>query len=205
MKVFGIGWAKTGTTTLGSCLEILGYKHKSQDLDLVYDLKSGNHDRIFSVVDRFDSFEDWPWILLYRELDQRYPGSKFILTVRDTEKWWRSYRNHIATRGARADIREIRKIIYGFEEDLADKPAYVARYERHNAEVLRYFTDRPDDLLVLNWEQGGGWPELCRFLGKKEPRQKLPHANAGAYRPWHKRLRALLRGSKAWNRLRSAS
>jgi hypothetical protein len=33
-KVFGIGWAKKGTTTLGRCFEILGYNHQSQNLSL---------------------------------------------------------------------------------------------------------------------------------------------------------------------------
>lgn len=205
MKVFGIGWAKTGTTTLGSCLEILGYRHQGQDLDLVYDVRDGNLERIFSIVDRFDVFEDWPWILLYEELDRRYPGSRFILTVRDTEKWWRSYQNHISTRGARSDIREIRRIIYGFDEDLQDKQAYVERYEGHNAAVLRYFAGRPDDLLILDWEKGHGWLELCRFLGQKEPRQPLPHANAGTFQPWHRRLWALLLGHKWRGGLRPVS
>ena len=205
MKVFGIGWAKTGTTTLGSCLEILGYRHQGQDLDLVYDVRDGNLERIFSVVDRFDVFEDWPWILLYEALDRRYPGSKFILTVRDTETWWRSYQNHITTRGARADIREIRRIIYGFDEDLQDRQAYVDRYEGHNEAVRHYFAGRPNDLLVLDWEKEHGWPELCRFLGKKEPKQPLPHANAGTYRPWHRRLRALLLGHKRPSGLRPVS
>ncbi|WP_119301708.1 sulfotransferase family protein [Dongia deserti] len=206
-KVFCIGWAKTGTTTLGSCLEILGYKHQGQDLDLVYNVRDGNLDRIFSVVDQFDVFEDWPWILLYKELDQRYPNSKFILTVRDIERWWRSYENHISTRGARPrpDIVEIRKIIYGFEEDLQHRQAYVDRYLRHNDEVLRYFAGRPNDLLVMNWENGDGWPKLCRFLGKPVPNQPLPHANVGRYQPWHKRLRHLLRRTVVRNRLRPAS
>ncbi len=203
-KIFGIGWAKTGTTTLGSCLEILGYSHQGQDLDLVYDVESGSLDRIFSVVDRFDVFEDWPWILLYKEFDRRYPGSKFILTIRDTENWWRSYQNHVATRGARPDIGRIREIIYGFEENLQDKQAYIERYERHNAEVLRHFAERPNDLLVMNWEEGDGWPKLCQFLGRPIPRQPLPHANSGVYRPWYSRLRRLLRG-KSRDRLRRAS
>ena len=34
-KVFGIGWAKTGTTTLGTCFKLLGYHHQGQRLDLV--------------------------------------------------------------------------------------------------------------------------------------------------------------------------
>jgi hypothetical protein len=204
-KVFGIGWAKTGTTTLGSCLEILGYSHQGQDLDLVYDVERGYLERIFSVVDLFDVFEDWPWILLYKELDQRYPNSKFILTIRDTDKWWRSYQNHVATRGARSDIGRIRKIIYGFEDGLQHRQAYVERYERHNADVLRYFEQRPKDLLVMNWENGDGWPQLCRFLGKPIPKQPLPHANVGAYRPWYSRLRRLLIGDKSRSRLRPAS
>jgi hypothetical protein len=204
-KVFGIGWAKTGTTTLGACLEILGYSHQGQDLDLVYDVESGHLERIFSVVDRFDVFEDWPWILLYKELDERYPNSKFILTIRDTDRWWRSYQNHVTTRGARSDIGQIRRIIYGFEDGLQHKQAYIERYERHNAEVLRYFAQRPNDLLVMNWENGDGWAQLCSFLGKPIPKQPLPHANAGAYRPWYRRLRRLLRSDKSRNRLRPAS
>ena len=39
-KVFGIGWAKTGTTTLGRCLEILGYNHQTQKLWLAFDYGS---------------------------------------------------------------------------------------------------------------------------------------------------------------------
>jgi Sulfotransferase domain len=204
-KVFGIGWAKTGTTTLGACWEILGYKHQGPALDLVYDLKAGRFDRILSVVERSDVFEDWPWILLYKELDQRYPNSRFILTIRDTDSWWRSYQNMVATKTTRPDIGEIRKIIYGFEGGLQHKQAYIERYERHNAEVMSYFADRPNDLLVLDWEKGDGWAALCQFLGKPIPQLPLPHANAGTYRPWHRRLRDLLRGYRVRSKLRPAS
>ncbi len=34
MKVFGIGLNKTGTTTLGLCLQHWGFRHKSYDLAL---------------------------------------------------------------------------------------------------------------------------------------------------------------------------
>jgi len=30
-KIFSIGWAKTGTTTLANCFEILGFDHQSQE------------------------------------------------------------------------------------------------------------------------------------------------------------------------------
>jgi len=29
-----------------------------------------------------DTFTDCPWLYLYKELDERYPGSRFILTLR---------------------------------------------------------------------------------------------------------------------------
>lgn len=191
-KIFGIGWAKTGTTTLGACFEILGCSHQGQNLDLMYDVEAGRFDRIFSIVDQFDAFEDWPWILIYRDLDQTYRGSRFILTVRDTNRWWRSYQGMITSKSARPDIARIRKIIYGFESGLQHKKEYIGRYERHNAEVLHYFSDRPNDLLVVDWEKGDGWPALCRFLGKSEPNQPFPHLNVGTYRYWRGRLRRLI-------------
>ena len=33
--VFGLGVSKTGTTSLGAALKLLGYRHKSYDLDLL--------------------------------------------------------------------------------------------------------------------------------------------------------------------------
>lgn len=66
-KIFGVGWAKTGTTTLGKCFETLGYDHQSQRLDLVHDLRDGDLSRIRGLVEKKESFEDWPWIILFRE------------------------------------------------------------------------------------------------------------------------------------------
>ena len=205
-KVFGIGWAKTGTTTLGSCLEVLGYRHQGPALDLVYDVAAGRFDRVYEVVDRHDVFEDWPWILIYQQLDARYPGSRFILTTRNTDSWWRSYRNMIVTKDARPDIGAIREVIYGVADGLKNKQAYIDRYERHNAEVRRYFARRPDDLLVLNWEDGDGWPALCQFLDRQIPDQPIPRANAGLYRPWYaKAYHSLLKNRATKRRVRAAT
>jgi hypothetical protein len=54
---------------------------------------------------------------------------------------------------------------------------YVARYERHNKEVLEYFAKRPDDLLVFDLPKGDGWDKLCPFLGHDVPDEPFPHAN----------------------------
>ncbi len=182
-KVFGVGWAKTGTTTLGVCLRTLGYRHQSHRMDLVADLKAGRLERIFQVVEEGESFEDWPWILLYKELDQRFPGSKFVLTVRDSSSWLTSYRNMLnRKKSISTEENERRAFLYGLPfPDVSDQQL-VERYGRHNREVVEYFQGRPESLLKVNWSAGDGWPALCSFLGRDIPSAPFPHANRGRYR-----------------------
>ena len=88
-KIFGIGLNKTGTTTLSQCGRILGYRCTSCSRSLLEDWVLRNDlSRIRAVVNQFDLFEDWPWPLIYQELDLMFPGSKFILTTRRNESLW---------------------------------------------------------------------------------------------------------------------
>lgn len=181
-KVFGVGWAKTGTTTLGRCFEILGYDHQSQRLDLVHDLRDGDLSRIRRQAEQKESFEDWPWIILFRELDEMFPGSKFVLTTREPESWVGSYMNMLRTQDEASDeLHEIRRTLYGLPFPNVTEEQLLDRYSRHNREVKQYFSDRPDDLLVVSWEEGDGWEELCGFLGTEVPDTPFPHANRGRY------------------------
>ena len=124
----------------------------------------------FGLVDRYDAFEDNPWPLLYRELDERCPGSRFIMTIRPTDAWVRS-----VTRFFGAKTTPMREWIYGAGSPLGNEPRYRERFERHNADVLEHFRHRPDDLLVLRITEGEGWSELCGFLGHEVPREPFPH------------------------------
>lgn len=175
-KVFGIGLNKTGTTTLGECLKVLGFSHASRSRKLLEDVRVRNDlTDVFRTVDRFDSFEDWPYPLIYRELDERYPNSKFILTVRkDKFIWLESLKKHsLRTR----PLSHSRALAYGFHYPFGHEREHVDLYEHHNKKVVEYFEDRASDLLVLCWENGDGWPELCAFLGRDQPDLPLPHAN----------------------------
>ena len=67
MKVFGIGLNKTGTKTLGVCLNQLGYKHKSVDKHAFEIYKQGDLNSLFEIIDEYNSFEDWPWPPIYKE------------------------------------------------------------------------------------------------------------------------------------------
>jgi hypothetical protein len=181
-KVFGIGWAKTGTTTLGKCFQILGFDHQSQRLDLVSDLKDNDLSRIKSIAAQKESFEDWPWIILFKELDELFHGSKFVLTTRDEERWLKSYRNMLESQeNASEELNEVRRILYDLPFPNVTDKELLERYRSHNREVVKYFSDRPDTLLVVNWEEGDGWDELCNFLGLSVPAGPFPHANKGRY------------------------
>jgi sulfotransferase family protein len=174
LKVFGIGYPKTGTTTLGACFRQLGYKHQSHDMRLAAQVASGNLTNVMRVVDRHDTFEDWPWFLIYRQLDQRYPGSKFVLTTRrDTATYLRSLKNAQTRKSQRPDVW--RDQYFGVPR--TDYKKRGLAYERHNCEVREYFRDRPDDLLVVCWEDDGGWEPLCAFLEKPIPDGPFPHLN----------------------------
>ena len=177
-KIFGIGWAKTGTTTLGVCLRRFGYNHQSQDGDGMLLYRDGRHGEIVSRARNHDSFEDWPWLLLYKELDRAYPGSRFILTTRATGKWLESYRGMLRREGPASDEKNtVRQALYGLPFPEVSDEALCARYERHNADVLFYFRGR-SNLLVVDWSVDNGWKELCSFLGKDLPNEPFPHANA---------------------------
>lgn len=194
-KVFGIGWAKTGTKTLGECLTILGYNHQSRRLDLAEDLRTGDLSRILALVRQKDSFEDWPWLLLYREFDQAFPSSRFILTQRNPERWLRSYQNLLEEANqSTKQLNEIRSLLYGLPFPNVSPEQLQERYLRHNQEVVDYFKDRPQQLLIIDWESGDGWQSLCKFLGKGIPQAPFPHANRGNYTP----LQSFLATNMAW-------
>jgi len=176
-KVFGIGLNKTGTKTLGKSLSILGYNNKSYDLSLLQDYSNGNYDSIFQASDLYGSFEDWPWPLLYKELDFRYPDAKFILTYRKTpEIWYESLCKHSLRTGPTI----ARKIAYGYEMPQDYKQHHINYYTNHYSNVVNHFKGRENKLLTMCFENGDDWQKLCPFLKTQEPDTPFPHENSSA-------------------------
>jgi hypothetical protein len=173
MKVFGVGCMKTGTTTLGECLQILGYRHQSYDLAVVRQWIAGNTSPAFDLLDRFDSFEDWPFPLMYCEAAERYPDAKFILTIRKSpEAWLASMKSH--TMRTSYYVRHIHKHFFGAAYPHGNEQAYLDFYNRHNKAVQDHLGDR---CVTLCWETGDGWRELCEWLGRPVPDVPFPHSN----------------------------
>lgn len=171
-KVFGIGMNKTGTTTLKVCLEQLGYTVCSPELELLRCVDRGELGPIFEFAENYDGFQDWPWPLVYKEMDRRYENSKFVLTRRkNSDVWFKSLKKHSIKKGP----TEYRKIAYGYEMPAGKKPYHVNVYEEHNEEVRAYFAGREEDFLEVCWEEGDGWEEICGFLGHDVPEVVFPH------------------------------
>jgi hypothetical protein len=209
-KVFCIGFHKTGTTTMRAALEVLGYRvtgpNGTRDPEIAAKLEA----MVDRLATEFDAFQDNPWPLVYRRMDAEWPGSRFILTVRDPDRWLDSIVRHFGKTES-----PMRRLIYG---DAAGCPAgnealYRERMLRHNREVLDYFRDRPGDLLTLDLAKDGRWEALCAFLGAAVPDEPFPHANAkevrvlrARYRRWGP-LGYLMAKLKAreWERARRAA
>ena len=176
-KVFGIGFHKTGTKSLALALKQLGYRVTGPNGVSNPSIASEVYAMAYALADQFDAFQDNPWPILYKELDQKYPGSKFILTLRPTADWIKSVVGHFG----RAST-PMREWIYGVGHPSGNEQIYISRYERHNQEVFAHFANRENDFLVLEITAGAGWPELCRFLGEEIPATEFPDINKAADR-----------------------
>jgi hypothetical protein len=173
-KVFGIGLNKTGTKTLQYCFKEFGYSYKSHDLDMLTAYRDRNWSHIFNTIDKFDSFEDWPYPLIYKELAQKYPGAKFILTTRINEDiWFESLKKH----SHRTGPTEQRKIAYGYQMPEENEAHHKSIYTNHNKEVREFFSGNPFRFLEVCWENGDGWEKICKFLDQPVPSKPFPHEN----------------------------
>ena len=173
-KIFCIGFHKTGTTSLAEALTELGYRVTGPNG--VEDPDIGHHVHALAdeLIPQFDAFQDNPWPLLYRRLDEQYPNSRFILTLRDPDSWIRSQVKHFGT-----DETPMRRWIYGADRGCPqdNEAHYLEYFNAHNQAVRDYFQDRPNDLLTLSLIDGDGWDKLCRFLDKPVPGRAFPHVN----------------------------
>jgi hypothetical protein len=180
-KVFCIGFQKTGTTSMEKALRQFGYRVTGvfgDDLPLE-DVRRTYVQTALKLAGEYDAVQDLPFPLVFRELDQAFPGSKFILTVRDTDRWFKSISSHFGEgRGP------LQALAYGEDapHPVGHEQRYREVYEAHNRDVLAYFKDRPNDLLVLDLEAGDGWDKLCPFLGEPVPDIPFYHANAAQLR-----------------------
>lgn len=176
-KIFCIGFHKTGTTSLAEALRVLGYTVTGPNFVEDKRILDQALPLALEVAQRYDAFQDNPWPILYREMDEAFPGSKFILTTRPTDRWIKSVVKHFGKKDT-----PMRQWIYGVGHPMGNEDLYVKRFDGHYAEVREYFRDRPDDLLEFPLTEGAGWADLCPFLGAPTPDTEFPMLNTVSIR-----------------------
>lgn len=200
-KIFCVGANKTGTTSIAEVFRSLGLKvgNQAKAERLLRQWAVRDFRQLLAYCRTAEAFQDIPFSYpdTYRVLDQAFPGSKFILTVRNNaDEWYESlvrFHTRLLGKNRRPTADDLRQFDYlwpGFlweaqtlryradEHTLYDKALYTGCYEAHNQEIIDYFKDRPHDLLVLNLADADAMERLLTFLGYPYRGEKMPHANA---------------------------
>ncbi|MFY0605787.1 MAG: hypothetical protein JXR10_03670 [Cyclobacteriaceae bacterium] len=202
-KIFCIGQNKTGTTSIKQAFKEMGYVVgvQRQAEELMPEYLDNDYKRIIRYCKTAQVFQDFPFSFpdTYKIMDKAYPGSRFILSVRDTpDQWYNSYVRFYtrlayvksgldkekesivsalksATYISKGWLWEFHKKRFDVSEaDPFPKEQMMREYEKYNEEVIEYFKDRKDDLLVLNVSAKKDFSRFLRFLGTKSNLTDFP-------------------------------
>lgn len=201
-KIFVVGRNKTGTTSTGRALASIGFRLGKQSKAelLLEDWGKRDFRSIVNHCRTADAFQDIPFSLdyTYQIMDYAFPGSKFILTVRNSSQEWYNSLTRFQTKilgknrlPTADDLKQFpyrhrrtgwlwraNQLIYGVDErSLYDKEIYIEHYESHKQKVVDYFQHRSEDLLVLNLSDSNSIQSLCEFLEVPATNKVMPHLN----------------------------
>ena len=194
LKVIGAGYGRTGTLSLKTALEALGFgpcyhmedvmkrPSRTRTWQKIVHGATPNWDAVF---DGYQATVDWPGCNYYKELMTAYPDAKVILSVRDPERWYDSAYNTIygLTKIKNAHrvplvgqhIDFINGLVWdGVFNGRFEERGYVIQVFNENIENVKA-TVPPERLLVFNVKEG--WEPLCNFLDVPVPERPFPHVN----------------------------
>lgn len=135
------------------------------------------------IYDGYNSAVDWPTACFYRALADEYPDAKFILTVRDPDRWVDSFSATIYKLLAGKDeapqeMRAWLDMVIGVTAKTGiplglDRDELRHAFNSHNQAVADAIA--ADRLLVF--EVKDGWDPLCEFIGVPAPDNDFPRTN----------------------------
>jgi hypothetical protein len=198
LKVIGVGFGRTGTFSLKSALDQLGLHcyhafellNRPADADLwlrAIDEKANRRDLLEQIFIGYEATVDFPSVYFYHELIEYYPDAKVILTLRDSNSWYESFRGTVMEANASVSYK-IARYIHGYAiyklmkktfiamlgNNMWDRQHVIEVFEQHNTDVLKHVP--AERLLVYRVEQG--WKPLCDFLNLPVPEDTpFPHFN----------------------------
>ncbi len=193
LRVVGAGLGRTGTHSLkiafeqllgGPCYHMLEVLGRPDQRDAWAAAARGDEIDWASFLADYRATVDWPAAAFWKELSGASPDAVIVLSVRDSDAWWKSASETIFAvleRGAPPDdegaVDELAMITTLMEKrftpDWRDRDSAIAAYNAHNDRVR---AEAPAAQLV-EWRPGDGWAPLCAALGLEEPPMPFPHVN----------------------------
>lgn len=163
-KIFQIGFNKAGTTTLeeffiqnkipcihyggGILASLIQENHQNNQ-----PLLSPQYLKFSAFLDIENIYADPPIYVaqqFFKQLDQQYPGSKFILNTRDKSAWLRSRAEHNDIKNQQSYMDVLCTKYNLSPEGLIQR--WSTEWDEHHAAAREYFKDRPSDFLEFNIE-----------------------------------------------------
>jgi hypothetical protein len=192
LKVVGAGVGRTGTHSLKEALETLlgGTCHHMievfahpEEVPIWIDAVDGNEVHWGELMEPYTAQVDWPGASFWPELSHFNPDALVILSVRDPDEWYTSCSNTIFA-GMHGMIENgdawmaalLRLFGDRFSDQIADRGAMTAAFEKHNAAVR---AGVPKERL-LEWTTSDGWGPICERLGVAVPDEPFPVTNTTA-------------------------
>lgn len=194
MDVIGAGFGRTGTFSLKTALEELGFTPCYHMREVFH---NPDHAQVWERAARGDPPDwraflapyraavDWPACYFWRDLVAAFPDAKVLLTERDPETWYRSISRtifdyiqltdqlvHEPGRGPQSRLSRLIVEERTFGGRL-DHDHAIAVYQAHNAAVKEALGDK-----LLIYDVGQGWEPLCAFLGVAVPDAPFPKSNS---------------------------
>ena len=177
-KIFGLGLARTGTTSLHHAMEILGFRSAPDSVPLLDSID-------VDFLRAHDAFFDNPIPFRYEALDSVCPDSRWIVTQRPVQDWLRSMRWLFGPGLDRLDPAtrvtgdRVHREVYGSAE--FDEDRLRALYHDHYNKLAGWVPDR--QAVWIHVDEGGlAWEPICELLSLPVPTVDFPHSNPRGWR-----------------------
>jgi len=165
--IFNIAFWKSGTHSLNTALNILGYRSvhhvdsNNRRLSEYVEQNLANKQLLFTGLEQYNAFCDFDGYLYYQQLYHQYPNSKFIVMLRNNQDWLNSIETH--------------KNNFVYNKDLPYLNTDWAKWKQQTLDEIQHFFADKQCVLYIDIDQDNCWQKLCDFLNKPIPDVDFPH------------------------------